>query len=164
MSFNTTEVSNKNFLSPLGFKFSIKKTPHINYFVQSVNLPSVTLGSTAMPTPLLRVPIAGDHLTYGDLTITFKVDEALANYLEIYNWMIAIGRPDNFDQYDPEQTYSDATLSVLSSAMNTKHEVIFKDMFPIDLGGFTMMSTAGDVDYIESIATFKYRNFTINTL
>jgi hypothetical protein len=117
-----------------------------------------------MPTPLLRVPIAGDHLTYGDLTITFKVDEALANYLEIYNWMIAIGRPDNFDQYDPEQVYSDATLSVLSSAMNPKHEVVFKDMFPIDLGGFTMMSTAGDVDYIESIATFRYRNFTINTL
>jgi len=162
MAYTTTEPSNKNFLSPLGFKFTIKKTPHVNYFVQSVNLPSVTLGSTAMPTPHLRIPVAGDHITYGDLTITFKVDEAMANYLELYNWIKAIGKPESYDQYNADEVYSDATLTVLSSAMNAKYNVVFVDIFPVDLGGFTFLTTAGDVDYIESIVTFKYRSYDIS--
>jgi len=159
MSLTNTEPTNKNFLSPLGFKFTIKKTPNVNYFVQSVNLPSITVGSTAMPTPFVRVPIAGDHLTYGDLTLTFKVDEEMSNYIELFNWVKAIGKPDSYEQYDPEQVYSDATLTVLSSAYRMKQEIQFYDIFPVDLGGFTFMTTAGDVDYIESIVTFKYRSY-----
>jgi len=164
MSYQDTEPTNKNFLSPLGFKFNIKKTPNMNYFVQSVNLPSVTVGSTAIPSPFVRIPIAGDHLTYGDLTLTFKVDEDMANYIELFNWIKAIGKPDNFAQYDAQQVYSDATLTVLSSAYRTKQEIEFYDMFPVDLGGFTFMTTAGDVDYIESIVTFKYRNYDFVTV
>lgn len=163
MSLTNTEPTNKNFLSPLGFKFTIKKTPNVNYFVQSVNLPSITVGSTAMPTPFVRVPIAGDHLTYGDLTLTFKVDEEMSNYIELFNWVKAIGKPDSYEQYDPEQVYSDATLTVLSSAYRMKQEIQFYDIFPVDLGGFTFMTTAGDVDYIESIVTFKYRSYDFIT-
>ena len=159
MSYQNTEPTNKNFLSPLGFKFTIKKTPNMNYFVQSVNLPSITVGSTAIPTPFVRIPIAGDHLTYGDLTLTFKVDEDMANYIELFNWVKAIGKPDSFSQYNAEQVYSDATLTVLSSAYRTKQEIEFYDMFPVDLGGFTFATTAGDVDYVESIVTFKYRSY-----
>jgi hypothetical protein len=114
-----------------------------------------------MPTPHLRIPVAGDHITYGDLTLTFKVDEAMANYLELYNWIKAIGKPESYDQYIAEEVYSDATLTVLSSAMNAKYNITFVDMFPVDLGGFTFLTTAGDVDYIESIVTFKYRSYDI---
>ena len=35
MAITTTEPTNKNFLSPLGFKFVIQKTPNVNYFVQN---------------------------------------------------------------------------------------------------------------------------------
>ena len=161
MSYNTTEVSNKNFLSPLGFQFSIKKTPNVNYFVQSVNLPSITLGATAMPTPHLRIPIAGDHITFGDLTITFKIDEDMANYMELFNWIKSIGKPESYEQYIPEEVYSDATLTILSSAHRAKHHIQFVDLFPVDLGGFTMLTTAGDVDYVESIVTFKYRSYDV---
>jgi hypothetical protein len=37
---NTPE--NKNFLSPLNFRFQIKKAPHVNFFVQSVNIPAIS--------------------------------------------------------------------------------------------------------------------------
>jgi hypothetical protein len=117
-----------------------------------------------MPTPLLRVPVAGDHITYGDLTITFKVDEAMTNYMELYNWIKAIGKPESFNQYKPEEVYTDATLTVLSSAMNPKYNIVFVDIFPIDLGGFTFLTTAGDVDYVESIVTFKYRSYDITPI
>jgi hypothetical protein len=161
MSYNTTEPTNKNFLSPLGFKFTIKKTPNVNYFVQSVNLPSMALGTTTMPTPFIRVPVAGDHITYGDLTVTFKVDESLSNYIELHNWIKQIGFPDSYSQYSSTDLYSDATLTILSSAYNPKFEVQFKDLFPIDLSGFEFSMIAGDVDYIESTVTFGFRTFDI---
>lgn len=175
MSYSVTEPSNKNFLSPLGFKFVIKKTPHVNYFVQSVNLPDVTLGQTELPTPFRRIPIAGDHIEYGDLLLTFKVDESMKNYLELFNWITAIGFPDNFDQHkavDPkfvqrgtgEGIYSDATLLVLSSSMNPIHEITFSDAYPVSLTDFTFDSRNQDVEYIEATVAFKFKYFTIKSL
>ena len=43
MSILTDQPDNQNFLSPVGYKFQIKKTPKTNYFVQAVNLPSVSV-------------------------------------------------------------------------------------------------------------------------
>ena len=164
MTQTSTEPTNKNFLSPLGFKFAIKKTPNVNYFVQSVNLPSMALGTTSMPTPFIRVPVAGDHITYGDLQVTFKVDENMANYIELHNWIKQIGFPDSYDQYKPNDLYSDATLTVLSSAYNPKFDIQFRDIFPIDLSGFQFATVSGDVDYIESTVTFGFRTFDIIAL
>lgn len=165
MSYNSTEPTNKNFLSPLGFKFSIKKTPHVNYFAQQVSVPGVSFGSAEMPTPFQRIPIAGTQLSYGDLSITFKIDENLQNYLELYNWLLAISFPDNFGQYPGErEVYSDATLTILSSAYKPKYEFVFRDLYPVDLGGFGMLTTASDVDHVECVATFKYRIFDVVSL
>lgn len=175
MAITNTEPTNKNFLSPLGFKFTIKKTPHVNYFVQSVNLPTIQLGDTAVPTPFRRMPIAGDHIDFGDLQITFKVDESMKNYIELFNWIKAIGFPDNFEQHkavDPkfvkygsgEGVYSDATLVVMSSAMNPIHEIIFTELFPVSLTDFVFDSRNSDVEYIEATATFKFSKFDIKSL
>ena len=175
MTITATEPTKKNFLSPLGFKFSIKKTPNINYFVQSIEVPSMQLGEASLPTPFRRIPIAGDHIEYGDLVFTFKVDESMNNYLEIYNWIKAIGFPDNFDQHkavDPkfvrpytgEGIYSDASLIVLSSSMNPITEITFKDIFPTSLSNFSFDSRMMDVDYIEATAEFKFRTFDITPL
>ena len=175
MSYSNTEPANKNFLSPLGFKFVIKKTPHVNYFVQSVNLPDVELGETFLPTPFVRTPIAGDHIEYGNLTFTFKVDEAMKNYLELFNWIKAIGFPNNFEEHkavDPkfvptytgDGIYSDVSLLVLSSAMNPIHEITFIEAFPVSLTDFSFDSRLQDVDYIDATATFKFRTFNITSL
>jgi len=162
---------NKNFLSPLGFRFSIKKTPNINYFVQSVNVPSVALGQVSVPTPFSRIPLAGDHVEYGDLTISFKVDEEMKNYMEIYNWIQAIGFPDNFSQYNDitraqmgDGVYSDLTLTILTSAMNPKHIITYVDAYPISLTDLEFDSRMPDVEYIEATATFRCRKFNIETL
>jgi hypothetical protein len=175
MAYTITEPTNKNFLSPLGFRFFIQKTPNVNYFVQSVSIPDVNLGDTDLPTPFRRVPVAGDHIEYGDLTITFKVDESMNNYLELFNWITAIGFPDNFDQHkevDPKfvatgsgrGVYSDATLVILSSAMNPLHEVVFTDVYPTALTDFAFDSRSQDVEYIEATATFKFKNMTFKPL
>jgi hypothetical protein len=177
-----TQPINKNFLSQLGFKFVINKTPNINYFVQSINIPGITLGSSDLQTPLSRLPIAGDQLQFGEIDITFKVDEDMQNYLELYNWLIAIGFPDNFDQFkgidktrngpisgliDPmtgQGVYSDATLTILSSAMNPIHQVNYLDCYPLTIGDLQFNSMDTDVNYLTCQASFRCRKFEIISL
>lgn len=182
MSATANQPTNKSFLSPLGFKFTIKKTPHINYFVQSVSLPSITLNRTEIPTPFVKIPLAGDHLDFGELTVTYKVDESLKNYLEIYNWLIAIGFPDSFDQFKSidnvrqsrntgivsplsgQGIYSDVTLTILSSAMNPIHNITYYNAFPTSLSELEFVTTDSDINYLTSTVSFSYQKFTVETL
>ena len=39
----------------------------------------------------------GDDLTFDNLEITFLVDEKLANYIELHNWLVGIGFPSQED-------------------------------------------------------------------
>ena len=40
------QISNRNFLSPIGFKFTIAKTPKVDFFCNSARIPEITLGTT----------------------------------------------------------------------------------------------------------------------
>jgi len=178
----SNQPANQNFLSPLGFKFTINKTPSINYFVQNVTLPNLTLGQSNVPSPFIRIPLAGDHLEFGDLSVTFKVDENLDNYLEIFDWMIAMGFPDEFDEFKAiderrggvitgltdrmtgHGIYSDATLTILSSAMNPLHQITFIEAFPTSLSEIPFSSTESDVVHASATVTFAFRRFKIARL
>jgi hypothetical protein len=182
MSVLSNQPINKSFLSPLGFKFTIKKTPHVNYFVQAASLPSLSLGRYDVNTPFVKIPMPGDHLDFGEFTVTYKVDEDLKNYLEIYNWMVALGFPDNFEQYRVADIsrkgsnsgsidrmtglglISDATLTILSSAMNPLHNVVFENMFPTSLAELEFTTTDSDINYLTSTVTFAYQKFSIISL
>lgn len=161
---------NQNFLSPLGFKFILKKAPHVEYFVQRVNIPSITLGGEPVETPFSRIPIPGTRLTYGQLRVEFKVDEDMRNYMEIFSWLQQLGFPDSFEQYgtiarQPVQSglgvYSDITLTLLNSTMNPNKELTFLECYPVDLSDITMDSTSVDVEYVTATATFVYRTFNV---
>lgn len=173
MSALDTQPDNPNFLSPLGFKLQIKKTPLTNYFIQSVEVPSVTLGTADVDTPFIRVPFPGTKLSFSNLKFTFKVDENMRNYLEIYDWLKDVGFPDNFAQYNNiagaslisgDGVYSDITLIVLNSAMNPNIEITFIDCFPVDLSELSFDSTSGDVSYITATATFANRRFDVRQI
>jgi hypothetical protein len=121
----------------------------------------------------VKIPEPGEHLNYGDLEITFRVDENLQNYLEIHNWIRALGKPKDFAEYrsiSKKANYtgdgirSDLSLIVLSSAKNANYEIIFIDAYPFELGQLVFDTTKQDVDYIEATATFKYVLFEIKNI
>ena len=73
--------------------------PHVNYFTTSANIPDMTLGQIdTIDNTFIKLPVPGDKLTFGLLTIRFRVDEDLKNFSEVYDWMIGLGYPDNFQQ------------------------------------------------------------------
>jgi len=168
---NTPE--NKNFLSPLNFRFQIKKAPHVNFFVQSVNIPAISLPQVDTPNPFVRIPQTGDHISFEPLQISFKVDEDLQNYLEIHNWLLGLGFPESYDQYKElsdvpritgEGLLSDITVLVLSSTKIANYEVTFVDAHPVALTELKFNSTDTSVNYISSSATFKYTHYKIQNI
>jgi len=168
---NTPE--NKNFLSPLNFKFQIKKAPHVNFFIQKVNIPGITMLSPSPSNPFVKTPYPGDHLVFGDLSIAFKVDEDLQNYLELHNWLRALGKPENFEQYKNIQDkplmsgdgiYSDISVVVLSSTKMPNYEITYADAFPTSLSDLTFNTTDTNVNFITATATFKYTYYTITNI
>lgn len=168
---NTPE--NKNFLSPLNFKFQIKKAPHVNFFLQKTNIPQIALTPVNTPNPFVNVPYPGEHLTYDPLDITFKIDEDLQNYLEIHNWIRSLGKPENFDEYKTIQDkkswtgdgiYSDISLMILSSTKSPNYEIVFTDSHPVSLTAVTFNTTDPDVRYLEATASFRYTYFSIQKI
>lgn len=172
----TDSPSNKNFLSPLNFKFKIKKCPGVNFFIQKVNVPRLRLPDVGVPNPFLALPKPGDHATFEELSITFKVDEDMQNYMELYTWITEMGKPQNFEQYASIQArefrsptsgtgiYTDIELEILSSKRQANYAVVFQDAFPVDLGSIQFDSTLEDVDYVTADAMFRYKLYTIEKI
>lgn len=156
-------TDNKNLLSPIGFQFILSHSPNVDFFSNSVNIPTIDLGTAVQSTYLRDIAVPGDKLEYGDLVIQFLVDEDMKNYLEIYKWLMALGYPDTVGQaYDKyNRSYSDATLQILSSNFQVNAQINFEDMFPVSLSGLQFDATAGDVQYLTAEAVFKYKIFTV---
>jgi hypothetical protein len=173
MSAIDNTPSNRNFLSPLNFKFQIKKAPNVNFFIQKVNIPSIAMPNPQPNNPFVKTPIPGEHINFGELTITFKVDEDLQNYLEIYNWIVALGKPQNYDQFKTIQEkpitsgdgiYSDISLIILSSTKMPNYEITFADAFPVELSQIIFNTTDTDVNYVEASTTFRYTYYNITNI
>lgn len=175
MSVNN-QPTNMNFLSPVGYKLLLSRAPTVEFMVQRITLPSLSLPVVQQPTPFIKYPRPGDQLEFGQLTVTFKVNENLDNYLEVYNWLIALGKPESFDQYtlqnrpyksvnEQEDTVaSDITVTFLTSAMNGNVEFTMRDCFPTNLSDLEVDSTVSDIEYITATATFAVRDFTVKRI
>lgn len=162
------KVKNKNMLSPVGFQFSIHRLPTMNFFVQSVTLPGITLGSMEQPTPLRALPIPGDRITYSEVDVTFKIDEDMTNYIEIFKWIRGLGFPDSNLQYREliaQESFedggltSDGNLIILSSAMNPNIRIDIYDMFPTTLTQIEMNARDTSIEYLEATVSFRFSNY-----
>lgn len=169
MTILTQQPETQDFLSPLGFQFSILKAPAVNFFVQSVELPGITIGEADVPSPFSKLKFPGTQLSYTDLHVTFKVDERLQSYLEIHNWMKRLGFPDSFEQYaelspnpaSVDGVQSDISLIVLSAQKNPIFSITYKDAFPVSLGALRFDATQQSLDYLTVDAQFAYRSYDI---
>lgn len=174
-----------NYLRPNAFRFVIKDLPRVAYTCQSANLPQMALGFASQPTPFVDVPIIGDKLNYSDFSIRFLIAEDMSNYIELLEWMIAIGFPNDYNDYPaftgerlsrfPFVTskgmkasggiaYSDATLTILDSNNIPKTEILFKSVFPTSVEALDFDITSSSVEYFVGVASFKYTTFEVRTL
>ena len=167
--------SNKNFLSPVGFKFVIGRTPNVDYFCQSASIPPVEIGTKEIATPVKEYSLPGDKMTFGDLNLSFLVNEDLDNYYEIYRWLKGLTNPkhqEEFYQYletvneqgrpeDFDKQMSDARLLILNSNYKPISTVNFFNIFPTSLSTLEFDASATDINYFTAQVNFKYTIYEI---
>jgi len=167
-----SQITNRNFLSPIGFKFNIANYPKVSFFCNASKIPELVLGTANQPTYLKDLDVPGDKIIYGDLIIRFFVDENLENYMAIHNWIVGLGYPETTQQFkdlttnddelrDLNKQFSDATLTILNSNYRTVSKVKFKDIFPVSLTSLEFDTTLNDIQYFTAEASFKYTVYNI---
>ena len=185
MALSDTQPENVNYVSPVGFRFTIRKMPNVNWFVQAANIPGLTIGEALHTMPPIDRYLPGDTLVYDMFNLTFKVDEDFTNWMELQEWMVGLGAPEGSEQFSKyvgdskvtvDRPYarrtdstninfrdaymSDAELLILNSNMNPNFEITFLDMFPITLSELNFDTTLTDVEYLTATATFRYLSYT----
>ena len=86
-------IENRNFLSPIGFQFTIDKLKGVDFFCQSASVPSISMDSADTGTRLNKLRHPGDELQYEDLYIKFLVDENMKNWYQVHDWMREMTTP-----------------------------------------------------------------------
>ena len=192
-SFNR-QPTKLDYASPTQFKFSLLKLPKVEYFCTAVNIPGIELSGTSQATMLKDIPLPGNKLTYEPLQMRFIVDENLENFQEIHGWLVGLGYPRDHTEFqnllasgtdrfpgrstavktepgkdttataDIGGTYSDATLTVLTSKNNAQVEIRFRDVYPTGLTGLQYDQQANDVDYLTATVSFNYLVYDFATV
>ena len=115
----------------------------------------------------MNLPLEGDTLTFEALSLSFIVDEDLQNYIEIYNWLTALGFPREYSQFailqEPSAAsktlskYSDLSLVVHTNKSNPNYKIKFTDVFPTSISSIQFDATPTGMDPIVVDATFNFR-------
>jgi len=179
-----------DYASPIQFRFKMTKIPNVEFFIQTANIPGITLDEVQQPTRLKAIALPGSTLSFASLELSFLVDENLNNYKELHDWLIGLGTPESDSQFagllesgrdrfagstaslaptgsntatplNEGAIYSDATLTVLSSKNIAKTEIRFKNVYPTSLGSLSYDIKASDVDYLQVGASFSYMGYEI---
>lgn len=176
------QIENRNFLSPIGFKFSLMAYPKVAYFAQSANIPGIGINTVEQPTIMGRpIPYDAHGLNYEPFNLNFIVDEDLENYLILHNWIRGLGSGDSFaersaleihgslnnpggvsDKYT--NTRADGTLAVLNSNFQANFFVTFKDMFPVSLNALEFNATIDGTEYAVAQVQFRYASYDIQDI
>jgi hypothetical protein len=165
------QIQNRNYLSPVGFKFTLAKAPKAVFFCNSARIPEISLDLARQPTYLKDLDVPGEKLTYGDLSLRFLVDENMENYMSIHNWLTGLGYPETTQQFknlitddgvlDQKEAFSDGTLHILNNNYQESVVVKFKDLFPVSLSSLDFDATMTDIQYFTAEVSFKYTVYNI---
>ena len=174
------KIENRNFLSPIGFKFTIDRMRGVEFFCQSASIPSISLGSADTATRLNKIKNPGDELQYEDLFLRFLVDENMKNWYQVHDWMREIATPYSTKEFKynrgdiksvnkREATYDyasannqwrcDCSLFILSSNYRVVSEIIFRDAWPSSLSTLNFDAASPDINYFTAEVSLKYNYY-----
>ncbi len=174
------KIENRNFLSPIGFKFTIDRMRGVEFFCQSASIPSISLGSADVGTRLNKIKNPGDELQYEDLFLRFLVDENMKNWYQVHDWMREISTPYSTKEFKynrgdiksinkREATYDyasannqwrcDCSLFILSSNYRVVSEIIVRDAWPSSLSTLNFDAATPDINYFTAEVSLKYNYY-----
>lgn len=158
-------TTNKNYLQPTGFRVIISRQnyPNLEYFAQGVNHPGSTVSPLELGTPrITSIPLAGDKITYGSLTMDIILDENMVSYKEMQGWLentLNLNQTSNSDaEFNP---YRDITVSILSSHNNANTQILYKDCIPTNISSIALTANTSTVQFLTFNVEFRFSSFEI---
>ena len=145
-------TSNRNFLTPIGFKLTMDSTKYgnVEYFITSVILPTVNAAEVATSFRNRQGYMPGDKIIYDTLNVRMLIDEDMNNYNEIFDWLnrnsLSAGKLE----------FCDMTLNVMSSKSQVNKQVKFTGAFPVSLNGVEFNTQNSDIEYLQADVTFRF--------
>jgi len=177
---DSVAASNLNFLTPSQFVFTLQRLEGVAFTCQTANIPNISLQPSTQFARLKDTPIPGDTITFGDLLITFLIDENMVNFKALQDWMVQITADldtNDYNAYINRQaefptarnqtlkpiapTMTDATMTITDSNNNANIEVRFKDMFPTSLEALQFDITDTTMPYLTASASFAFSYYEI---
>jgi hypothetical protein len=128
----------------------------LEYRAQTVTIPGINLGAVPIPTP--HVPLFNTgNITYDQLSIKFMVGEKMADYLEIFDWIVKLGHPDTLEQY--RNIRADCSVYILNNNLQPSIHVRFTNVFPTALSPIEFDSTLPEIQYATSTVDFRFDRY-----
>lgn len=158
--------STYNPLSELNYKLTLNRGASFTYFTQNVTLPTITLPPVQVGTPFQDMRLAGDHIDVKPLQVEFMVDENMDNYFFLWEWLVELGYPNDYQQYadinNRQAKYVDATLTVFNNIKQPSRYINFQQLYPIALASpSSFTSTDASVYYVRSQAQFLFQSISV---
>lgn len=140
------------------FEMYFSVLPNVTYTLNEVGLPGITINNPTVPTILNTTWRGADSATFDQLSINFLVQENLANYFEIHDWMRAISFPDSFDDRKDLERFGGVDSYGMLSINNSYNRPLFRfhfyNIIPTSLT--SLQFTAGDANELVASASFNY--------
>ena len=162
---------NINLFQPTSFRVVIDRQNYSNlrFFVQRVNHPGASNSPAEVPFSRIGgVPMPGNTMTYGSLTMDVLLDEDFKSYIEMYEWMLRLVNTKQVNARDaysrsssPTATYSDIVITALSNSNNKNVEFKYRDCVPVSIGDVSMEATNSGVEFLTFNAEFRFSYFEI---
>lgn len=146
-----------NLMSGNAFEFSISNFKEVEFLVDKVTLPGLDVPPVKVPNPFAPVYVSGDSPSFTDLSVRFKVNESISNWLTLFNWISNTATASNYTTHNSENLYSNIILTVLSNKRNPLVEFTFVGAFPYSLSSLDLAITDGTINYKDAVVTFKFQ-------
>jgi len=163
-------TDNINLFQPTGFRVLIDRANYGNlqFFAQSISHPGVNIGPAEVPYQrLTSIPIPGDKLSFGEVTMNILLDEDLNAYEEVFNWMVRLVNTKFTTKYEALKegtisSYADITLIALTNHNNKNKTIKYVDCIPTSIGDIYFEANQGSVEYITVPVGFRFSYFEID--
>ena len=160
----SSHLSNINFQLPSQYKVVVdrRRLKNLEFFLQGVSLPSLSLTAAELPFSQTHAFVPGDRIEYGDLSLSIILDETLNTYAEIHNWIHRIAEHATSPadtHFDGHPYYHDLSIVVLTSDNKIARTVRFVNAFPVSISDMELDATVGDAGLLTFEAAFAYDRF-----
>lgn len=135
------------------FKIVFPKLPTVTLFLQSFDVPALTINVVSQESRYLNIQQVGEKINYSPFSFTFLCDKSLAAYFEIYKWMQRI---------TVNKTWAEETDNPYLIMGSKGRTLTFMNAWPMSLDGLQFKANEDDLVYITGTATFNYDYFTVD--